>query len=312
MPPPSLFTQTIVSGMPARRALSRPPTSWSSATSPVRTNAGRPEPSAAPAADETTPSIPLAPRAARKRSGLAEEGKKASTSRIGIEWATQTSASSGSAGSSAAGTAPSKPSGASASAAGTSASALRQESAQAGSAAGWSAARESRSAAGSPAAIRRASRVGSCHVSRGSTTTCSVPREPRAQRLGHGRLPDPQHALGTVLLGERAGAQEHVVVGHHVRAVVRPAAHARGRVGQQRPAEGGGQPRDRLRHGHGRLAADDHPARRAAQPLAQRPSPSGAPAARSTRSTAARRRGPASRTPRAPRAPGRAARAAGS
>ena len=44
-------------------------------------------------------------------------------------------------------------------------------------------------------------------------------------------------------------AQEHVVVGHHVRAVVRPAAHTRRRVGQHRPAARGGQARDRLGHG---------------------------------------------------------------
>ena len=311
MPPPSLFTQTIVSGMPARRALSRPPTSWSSATSPVRTNPGRPEPSAAPAADETTPSIPFAPRAARKRSGLSEEGKKASTSRIGIEWATQTRASPGSAGSSAAGTAPRSP---------RAPPRARRERARRLSARSRPGRIGGRLIRGQGVEERRRVAHGDqARLARGLVP--SQPRvhhrlvgtgKPRAERLGHGRLPDPQHALGTVLLGERPGAQENVVVGDHVRAVVRPAADARGRVCQQRPAEGGGQPRGRLRHGHGRLAAHDHPARRAAQPLAQLLSIGGAGGPVTRVSTAARRRGPANRTPRAPRARGRAARAAGS
>ena len=80
-----MFTQTTVRSTPARRADSSPPTSWMSATSPVRRNVGRPDPSAAPAAEETTPSMPLAPRPARKRSGFGDVGKKASTSRTGIE-----------------------------------------------------------------------------------------------------------------------------------------------------------------------------------------------------------------------------------
>ena len=80
----------MFSATPARRAASSPPTSCSSASSPVSSHVGRPVASAAPSADETTPSMPLAPRLARKRSSLSDCGKKASTSRIGIEELTQT------------------------------------------------------------------------------------------------------------------------------------------------------------------------------------------------------------------------------
>ena len=96
MPPPPLFTHTTCRSAPARAAASRPPTSCTSATSPISTHVGAPVASAAPAAEATTPSMPLAPRLARKRIGTSTAGKNASTSRTGIDELTHTCAPSGS------------------------------------------------------------------------------------------------------------------------------------------------------------------------------------------------------------------------
>src|SRR5919204_130340 len=129
---------------------------------------------AAPAADETTPSMPLAPRLARKRSGFDDVGKNASTSRTGIEELTQTRAWSGSADSSAARTLGSKGSGALASSGGTTASASSQDRSQSGSGstARISSAAVSASQVGAAAAASTISavRVGSCQAPWGSTS----------------------------------------------------------------------------------------------------------------------------------------------
>ena len=50
----------------------------------------------APSAADTVPSMPLAPRLERKRSSVSTWGKNVSTSRMGIDEATHTSAPSGS------------------------------------------------------------------------------------------------------------------------------------------------------------------------------------------------------------------------
>ena len=84
------------SSAPARRAASRPPMSCSSASSPVRSQVGRP--SRAPRRRPTTPRRRCRWRRGWRGSAAASAtaGKQASTSRTGIEELTQTSAPSGS------------------------------------------------------------------------------------------------------------------------------------------------------------------------------------------------------------------------
>ena len=148
----------------------------------MSSHARPPSISAAPAAADTTPSIPFAPRFARKRIGLEIEGKKLSTSRIGIDELTHTVAASGSEVASAAQTLGSSGSSASASAGGTSSSAARQLSIQLGFfGTEIVSARSAQVSAGSAAAIHCALRVGSCQVAWGSSTSCSV-RASQARR----------------------------------------------------------------------------------------------------------------------------------
>ena len=87
-----------------------------------------------------------------------------------------------------------------------------------------------RPAACPPGGSARATRRG------GRSTTCSAPGQPGAQRLGGGRVADPQHQLRGVGGGEARVAQQHVVVGHHVAQVVGAAAQPGRRLGQHRPA----------------------------------------------------------------------------
>ena len=96
IPPPSLWTSTIVSPSARRRAASRPPTSWASATSPISSTTGPGETAAAPNALETVPSIPFAPRLHSTRGASARTAAKVSTSRTGIDEATNSVASAGS------------------------------------------------------------------------------------------------------------------------------------------------------------------------------------------------------------------------
>jgi hypothetical protein len=88
-PPPSLSTTTSVqSGRWLRRA-SRPLVSWRNARSPSSAIVGPPDPNATPTAVETTPSMPFAPRLAWRR---APRTPNHSTSRIGIDEDTTSSA----------------------------------------------------------------------------------------------------------------------------------------------------------------------------------------------------------------------------
>ncbi len=84
IPPPSLPTTTIVAARPCSRAATRPDRSCRSARSPITSATGAPV-AAAPTADDTTPSIPLAPRLARGRIARGPAGSQASMSRTGIE-----------------------------------------------------------------------------------------------------------------------------------------------------------------------------------------------------------------------------------
>ncbi len=92
---------------------------------------------------------------------------------------------------------------------------------------------------------------------------------PGPQRLGCGHVAHAQQQAGRVLVGEALDAQQHVVVGHHVGAVVRAAAHAGGRLGEQRPAAGRRQARGRLGDRLGDRAAHDRPARLGGDPRGQ-------------------------------------------
>ena len=214
------------------------------------------------------PSIPLAPRLARKRSRLGDCGKKASTSRIGIDELTHTSASSGSVGLERgeqlrleAGRArrPARPA--------PCASAARQPVEPGGIGLARCASPARAASASSTWGRRRARstssarRVGSCQAPWGSITHLRRLGQPGAQRLGGGRVAHAQHQVGPVAAAKRSHAQQHVVVGHHVRAVVVAAAHARGGLGQQRPAGLRGQPRGGLGHVLGAGPAHDRAAR---------------------------------------------------
>ena len=199
-----------------------------------------------------------------------------------------------------------------ASSGGTSASASRQESSHAGSPSPGSAASASSSGPGGAATTSAASRDGSCQLSWGSTTICSVPASQPRRDCDTGGSPTRSTSSGRCCLGERPGTQEHVVVGHHVRAVVRPAANPRGRVGQHRPAARRGQPGHQLRHGTGGVAADDHAAPGAVQAPRQVPGVGRAGGAAQLGPGAAVRGAPPNPPRRAARPPGPAGRGAGS
>src|SRR5690606_494619 len=74
MPPPSLWTSTTVAESPCVLAARSPVRSWRNERSPMTSTRGPSQPAAAPKALETPPSMPLAPRLAKKR-----------TSRMGAE-----------------------------------------------------------------------------------------------------------------------------------------------------------------------------------------------------------------------------------
>ena len=246
-PPPPLFTQTIVSSAPARRAASRPPRSCSSASSPVSRKVGRPLASAAPAAEETTPSIPFAPavgQEAQRLRGLGEEGldvahgHRRGQPQQGIVRAAPAPA-------------PRRPSARTGparrpAAGGTSASAARHDASQSGSRRGAQHLERGRQAshAGAAAAWTSCSalRVGSCQAAWGSSTTCGQAASQARSGFEVGVSPTRSTSSGACCGGEALGAKQHVVVGDHVRAVVGAAAYAGGRLGQHRPAGLRGQP----------------------------------------------------------------------
>ena len=70
MPPPSLSMTTMRTGVETSRRAARPPMSWSRPRSPVTIVVGRPLAWAAPIPEETRPSMPLAPRLQRKRASV--------------------------------------------------------------------------------------------------------------------------------------------------------------------------------------------------------------------------------------------------
>ena len=58
----------------------------------------------------------------------------------------------------------------------------------------------------------------------------------RPQRLRRGHVAHPQHEARRLLAREVLHAEEHVVVGDHVSAIVVAASHPRGRFREDRPA----------------------------------------------------------------------------
>ena len=87
------------------------------------------------------------------------------------------------------------------------------------------------------------------------------PGGPGAQRLRGRHVAHAQHQPGNVAARKGLDPEQHVVVGHDVGAVVRPAAHSGGGLGEQRPAAGGGQPGGGLGDVLRGRAADDRAAR---------------------------------------------------
>ena len=309
----------------AARRRPAPPRSWISASSPVSSQPRPPVPSAAPAADDTTPSIPFAPRLARNRTRRSLRGKNVSTSRIGIDDATHTERALGQR-------------------AAEPRSSVRLErlrrrgerlrhelvrappasiqprSRRAGSR--CSSTDASISSVGTGVGVRRSSRPrGSARARRACGSIDHLPSRPRAMRAAAcevGVSPTRSTSSGALRGGPARRPQQHVVVGDHVRAVVRPAAHARTSAPPApasrppppaaRPAAiGPGSPSARRRS---RRAATPRPLGELARP-----------ASRSGRASVLAhphprrpvRRAPASRPRRAaPSAPARAARAAGS
>jgi len=170
IPPPSLLSSTTTSASPSRRAASSPPISWASATSPISSTTGLSPAAAAPNALETVPSIPLAPRFESTRGASSWAAKNSSTSRIGIEEATNSVAEPGSHSPSRRATSGSEsrsPSVASIARAAAS-SAARHRASQSGSRGVAGAAARS-VAAGSPPNTAHREAEGSCHACSGSS-----------------------------------------------------------------------------------------------------------------------------------------------
>ena len=79
----------MVKFVPSLRRAENPDRSWRNAISPVNKIVGTPDnPFEIPAAVDTTPSIPLAPLLAQTLKCFNDEGRKASKSRIGMEFET--------------------------------------------------------------------------------------------------------------------------------------------------------------------------------------------------------------------------------
>ena len=156
-----------------------------------------------------TPSIPFAPRLARKRSRFGDCGKQASTSRIGIDELTQTSASSGSSGQRGAAPFPRTPSGAASTAAAPSRPPPASRRANPRSVAPRTASPPRTQAHPGSAPPLHAARVsavlvGSCHAPCGSITICGERRQARAAASTSGMSPTRSTRPGRPLAREVA------------------------------------------------------------------------------------------------------------
>ena len=277
-PPPPLSMQTISSCDPGA-ARGQQPADVVPQRDARRSAASRQRrvASAAPSAEDTTPSIPLAPRLARKRMRLSDCGEagldvadrhrgadpdERLVGQLALERGDQPWARTSSGDSASAAGHELRPRRARSSSQPGRGCALRISTADA-SASSVGAAAEARISSAPPRRLVPARRAGRSAPAGG----------PRARRAAASRWacrPRAARAAGALRGREPLGAQQHVVVGDHVRAVVLAAAHARGRLGQQRPARRGGEPRGRLGELLGGRAADDRPARGGRDPLRER------------------------------------------
>ena len=281
MPPPPLSTTTILTGVETCASAARPPRSCRRPRSPVTITVGRPLAAAAPIPDETSPSMPFAPRLARKSTSASPPDRKASWSRIGMldagvdEVAVLVEPRRAPA----AGRARSAPRAASSPASIASrapASAVEPGSRPARVRRRRRPTRPATAAASAPAGARTiapAIRLGSFQPCRGSTTSwCSAVElgQPGAQRLAGRQLAEAQR--------RGRGAGHPAARGRSARrprstsaAVVGAEAQLRGGLGQDRKAGRAREAGDRLaRPRVGQPAGDDHAARRAAR-RARRP-----------------------------------------
>ena len=85
MPPPLLSMTTMRTGVETSRRAAREPRSWRKPSSPVTIVVGRPLACAAPIPDETSPSIPFAPRLQRNETSVSPGARNCSWSRIAID-----------------------------------------------------------------------------------------------------------------------------------------------------------------------------------------------------------------------------------
>ncbi len=247
IPPPRLSSSTIVSFRPSRRAASRPPMSWARATSPIRSTTGPSPAAAAPKALETVPSMPLAPRLHSTRGGSGADRPErldvAHRHRGGDEQGRRLRQQHPQLGREGGSDRRPLPASVARIASAASSSALRQlapasrRPRRVGLAAGDVSGSRDRARRGRARAraSRESTQAGSCQAPSGSSATWRTsckPRKPRAQRLGDRQVADAQDEVGRGAGGKRLVAQQRVVVGD--RGI--PAAGARQRVGQQRPA----------------------------------------------------------------------------
>ena len=277
MPPPPLSIRTIVSGSSRRRAASRPPMSWASATSPISSTTGPRPSAAAPKALETVPSIPLAPRLHSTRGGSGRTGQKVSMSRTGIEEATNSVACAGSSTPSSAATAGSLRPPAASTPRSPRRRARRRCATRRASRGRRRRARRDRprarpASARAPArASRRAPPPGPARRPRRRGSPAGCRREPASHSrsgLEVGRSPTRSTRSGRCALGERGVAQQRVVV--RDRGIPRRAPGQR--VGEQRPAGDSAERRGGRaeRRASALVAArDEHAAARAREQRAQ-------------------------------------------
>ena len=279
MPPPSLSMTTMRTGVETSRSAARPPTSCRRPRSPVTIVVGRPLAWAAPIPEEIRPSIPLAPRLQRKSASASRPagtppGRGSACSRRCRRGRRRDGRRRARA------AAPARSIGPLAGAAPRRSPPVRRRRP------GASARRTSRSLPLEPRrpAGRQLGRVGAQRAPRPAGSARSSRRRGR-RRSGRRREPASQARSG-LLVGispkrrTRSGttesrkslvAQQQVVGGDDVGAVVRAAAQLRGRLGEDREAGDAGEVGERLAQLGIELAAgDDHAGDRVAR-CARRP-----------------------------------------
>ena len=262
----------------------------------------RPRPRPSP--EDTRPSMPLAPRLARKRSGRAVAGRKVSRSRIGMLDATYTVLSAGSSahrsrctrGSNSSSPSSVRKASTSLSAAAAASQPPLQPAAVLAHLELLGERPEERLGIDPRDQLRRPRRLVPPAVGVDHHLPDLRPLQPRAHRLRRDHVADAHHQVRGQRLGQVA--EQQVVGGDHLVQVVRPAAQLGGRLGQDRVAAGARQRRRRLAQARRPWCAPRGSPRAGTPSAAGRtPRPSRAPAraAAPTPRSAAGRRGPRAR-----------------